>query len=459
MSGQSSGSRCETSRRLADYIAAAATAVLPAAVVAKTRLHILDTLAAIVSGRTLRAGRLGARFAASTGGRGEATVLGTATVTGPVDAALANALAGHADETDDSHLAGRFHPGCAVLPAALAMAEARGADGASLIRAVALGYDVGARSTLALGYPEPRSGTHSTHCLGANFGAAAAAGAIAQLNAQQAMHLISYAVQQASGIAYWQRDPDHVEKAFDFGGMGARNGVTAALLVEAGFTGVADVLTGPHSYLSAFAVNADPDALVAELGSRFEIMRASIKKWSVGSPIQSALDAMTALVQAHGLTPANVDRITVHVPDDRLTVVDDRDMPDVCLQHCIAVALLDGTMSFAAAHDVARMNDPAIREVRRRITVVPSPELTRARPERQAIVEIATADGRTLRHHAQSVRGTPDNPMDAGEVEAKAQELLATVLGARKASALVEQVRALEEIDDVRSLRPLLQPS
>lgn len=457
MSGQGKAGVCPLSLRLQEYIAGAVAAGLPEAVAAKTRLHILDTMAAIVSGRRLRAGELAASYVAGLGGRGEATVLGTALVVAAMDAALANGMAGHADETDNSHLEGRFHPGCAVLPAALALAERCGRSGSALMAAVALGYDIGARFTLALGYTGPRSGTHSTHSLGANFGAAAAAGALAGLSAGQVGHLISYAVQQASGIAYWQRDGEHVEKAFDFGGMGARNGVAAALMVEAGFTGVPDVLTGDQSYLSAFAYEARPEALVEALGERFEIMRAAIKKWSVGSPIQSALDAMTGLVAEHSLTPANVAAIRVHMPDDRLMIVDARDMPDVCIQHAVAVALIDGTMSFQAAHDVARMNDPLVREVRGRMTVVPSGELSKARPERQSIVEIDTTDGRSLRQHAVVVRGTPENPMTAEEVEAKALDLMGPVLGAGKAQRLVETVRGLKTVGDVREMRAMMQ--
>lgn len=457
MGGQNKAGVCPLSRRLQAYIAGAVAAGLPPEVTEKTKLHILDTVAAIVSGRTLRAGELAARLVGGLGGRGEATVLGTSLMVPAIDAALANGMAGHADETDDSHLEGRFHPGCAVVPAALAVAERRGASGAELMSAVALGYDIGARFTMALGYDSPRAGTHSTHSLGATFGAAAAAGALAGLDAAQAGHLISYAVQQASGIAYWQRDAEHVEKAFDFGGMGARNGVAAALMVEAGFTGVADVLTGEQSYLSAFAHKAQPEALVDGLGERFEIMRASIKKWSVGSPIQSALDAMGALVAEHGLTPGNVAAIRVHMPDDRLVIVDDRDMPDVCIQHAVAVALIDGTFSFNAAHDVARMGDALVRDVRRRMTIVPSAELTRARPERQAIVEVETTDGRPLRHHAVVVRGTPDNPMTAAEVEDKARDLMGPVLGRGQTEAVVERLRALEQAGDVRELCALLR--
>jgi len=453
--------------KMAAYLAAAAKQPLPDDVTIKAKLHLLDSLAAVISGTQLRAGRqamafvtvLGAAQGVPQGGQGEAGIPGTAVTTDAINAAFASAMAAHADETDDSHLGGRFHPGCAVVPAALAMAEHGGRSGGELLRAITAGYDIGARSTMALGFSAPRSGTHSTHCLGANFGAAAAAGVMVGLDAVQFEYLLSYATQQASGIAYWQRDIEHVEKAFDFGGMGARNGVFAALFVKSGASGVTGSLTGEHSYLSAFAENPEPDALVEGLGERFEIMAASIKKWCVGSPIQAALDAVMALIDEHDLTAEDVGTIRAIIPDDRFMIVDNRDMPDVCLQHLVALALVDGGITFASCHDVARMGDPEVLAIREKIEAIPSPALTVARPARQAIIEIDAVDGRQLRHHTRAVLGTPDHPMREAEVEAKVLDLIVPVLGERKADALIEAVRKIEALDDVTKLRPLWTPA
>jgi len=310
---------------------------------------------------------------------------------------------------------------------------------------------------LALGFSGPRTGTHSTHCLGSNFGAAAAAGALAGLDARQCEYLLSYATQQASGIAYWQRDSDHVEKAFDFGGMGARNGTFAALFVASGASGVPGSLTGDFSYISAFAENARPEALAEALGERYEILAASIKKWCVGSPIQAALDSVTALIAEHQLKAADVVALRAIMPDDRLVIVNNRDMPDVCLQHLLALALVDGGLTFASTHDHARMQDPAVVAVRRRIEAIPSAELTAARPARQAIIEIDCADGRSLKHRTRAVLGTPDNPMTADQVEEKARDLMAPVLGARQTEDLIAALRDIEALDDLKKLRPLLQ--
>jgi 2-methylcitrate dehydratase PrpD len=264
-------------------------------------------------------------------------------------------------------------------------------------------------------------------------------------------------VQQASGLAYWMRDPDHIEKAFDFGGMPARNGVAAAAMAAAGFTGVEDPLTGERTFFAAFAEAPRPEALIDGLGSRFEIGRASIKKWPSGSPAQAALDALAGLMAAHDFGPDEVASLTVRLPDDRIHLVDDREVANLCVQHLLAVLLHDRRLGFVAAHDQARMRDPAILASRARISAVADPELTRALPPRQAIVTVTTRDGRRLEERARAVRGTPGNPMQRAEVEAKAQDLLAPVLGAERARTLVAEIWRIERLASVRSLRPLLQ--
>ncbi|MGG5818565.1 MmgE/PrpD family protein [Falsiroseomonas sp. HW251] len=441
---------------LSTYMADAAHRPLAEDVERKTRLHLLDSIAAIVSGTQLAAGLLGSRFAASMGGVEEALAVGARVLLPAAQAAFANAMAAHGDETDDSHLAGRCHPGCAVVPAALAVAERENADGAALLRAVALGYDVCVRVNVALGFPSPAKAKHSTHSIGPAFGAAAAAGVLLRLDARQMRHLLSYAAQQASGIPFWNRDPHHVEKAFDFAAMPARNGTLGALMVASGFTGVDDPLTGQHNLFAAFADRQDRAELVNGLGSRFEIMRASIKRWCVGSPIQAVLDAIVAITDGAPQSPDAIEAITLTVPDDRIHIVDDRSMPDVCVQHMAAVVLLDGTVSFAAAHDVARMKDPAVLAMRSKMVLVPSPELTAAVPARQAIVEIRFTGGQQRRHRAVAVRGTPDNPMPEIEVEAKALDLCTPLLGRDRAGALISAVRTIDA-RRVRDLRPLLR--
>ncbi len=147
----------------------------------------------------------------------------------------------------------------------------------------------------------------------------------------------------------------------------------------------------------------------------------------------------------------------MRLPDDRIHLVDDRAVPNLCAQHLLAVLLLDGTLGFAAAHDRRRMADPEILGIRRRIELIPDAALTEALPPRQAIVVVTLADGRVLTERTRAVRGTPDNPMTREEVEAKALDLTAPVLGAERARALAAQIRQIERLAEARALRPLLQ--
>jgi 2-methylcitrate dehydratase PrpD len=444
-------------QRLSAYIAGALRRPLPDAVAEKTKHHLLDTLAAMVSGSRLRPGKKAISYARTLGGAMEACVLASRVVTAAANAALANGMLAHADETDDSHSGSQTHPGCGVVATSLAMAERERAGGTALLRAVALGYDVGCRITQSLRALQFRAAGHSTHSFGPTFGAAAAAGALAGLDERRTRYLLSYAAQQASGISCWMRDEGHIEKAFDFGGMPARNGVAAATMVAHGFTGVEDVFSGERNFFVAYGDTPDPDELARELGERYEITLTDIKRWSVGSPIQAPLDSLLELIRAHGVRAEEVESVTVRVAHLGANTTDNRDMPDICLQHLCAVMLLDGTVSFKSSHDEARMRDPKVLALRRRIELKGDDALTRVMPRREGIVGLKLKDGREVEHHTRAVRGTPENPMTRAEVEAKSLDLMAPVLGRARAGKLCAAIWEAEKIRDVRALRPLLR--
>jgi len=444
--------------KISTYMAGARDRALPKEATEATKDHILDTFAAMVSGSELAPGKFAMGFARGHEGEKVATVAGSNVVCGAMEAAFANAMMAHADETDDSHAPSQSHPGASVVPSALAAGEQFGSDGTRFLRAVALGYDVGTRFTMTVGAGAFQTATHiSTHALAGNFGSAAAAGSIAGLNEQQMRWLLDYAAQQGSGIKVWQRDTDHIEKAFLFAGMGARNGVMAALIVQAGGTGVDDVLSGPDNFLAGYAPQADPNKLVEKLGERYEIVRTNIKKWSVGSPIQAPLDALQNILKKHPFEAGQVQKVTVRVATSEGALVNNREMPDICMQYMVAVMLLDKTASFKAAHDKPRMQEAAIQRERAKVQLVQDPELERLMPARVAIVEVTLADGTTLTERVDAVRGTAENPMGREEVVAKCRDLMEPVLGEAKCSKLIETVLNLDQLKSVRDLRPLLQ--
>ena len=445
-------------QRLSEYMAAARDRSLPDDAIEKTKHHTLDTLAAMVSGSRLAPGKLAIAFARAHVGEKVATIAGSDVLCGAMEAALANGMLAHSDETDDTHAPSQSHPGCAVIPAALAAGEQFGIDGTRFLRAIALGYDIGPRVTMTLGALAYMDESHrSTHTISAEFGAAAAAGSVASLTDQQMRWLLDYAAQQASGIAAWQRDTEHIEKSLVFAGFGARSGVTAALLIQAGGTGIADIFTGSDNFFEAFQPKADPQKLIEKLGERYEVTRTSIKKWTVGSPIQAPLDALEIMLKKRPFEADQVRSVVVRVATNEASIVNNREIPDICLQHMVAVMLLDKTATFKAAHDTARMKDAVVLKQRAKIQLVPDEELQRLLPKRVAIVEVTLADGTKLAERVEAVRGSAENPMNREEIIAKSLDLMAPVLGATKCNQLIDRIMNLEAVKSVRDLRPLLQ--
>jgi 2-methylcitrate dehydratase PrpD len=443
---------------LSTYMSEAWNRALPNDVLEKAKHHILDTFAAMISGSELPPGRAAIRFARAYGGEKVAMVVGSNVRCGPIEAALANGVMAHADETDDSWPGG-WHPGCNVVPAALAAGEQFGIGGMHFIRAVALGYDIGARVLLTL-RPGVSETHKSTHSIAGVFGAAAAAGCAAKLNAQQMRWLLDYTAQQSSGIAAWDRDTDHIEKGFVFGGMPARSGVTSALLVQSGWNGIDDIMSGDDNFLLANAPHSDEKALIDKLGERYEVVPTSIKKWTVGSPIQGPLDALEIMLKKHPFEADQVKEVVVRMGPG--SVVDNREMPDVCIQHMIAIMLIDKTATFRSAHDKPRMQDPAVLRQRAKVRLElarldPGSGDGRGRGERQSLVVVTLTDGTRLAEDVTAVLGTVNNPMTREQVVAKCRDLMTPVVGAPATGKIIEKTLDLGNMQSIRELRPVLQ--
>ncbi|MCG6534809.1 MAG: MmgE/PrpD family protein [Syntrophales bacterium LBB04] len=445
-------------KEISSYISRSGQAELPPEVIVKAKHHILDTITAIVSGSKLKAGKIAIQFIGTQKGVKEAQVVGSRIITSAINAALSNGMMAHADETDDSHEKSLTHPGAAAVPAALAIAERERANGMRFLKGVVAGYDIGCRITQALGVDTLRKQGRSTHSLGGTFGAAAAAASILRLKEDLVRYVLSYATHQASGALYYVRDEEHVEKSFVFAGMPARNGVTAAILVLSGFSGVSDPFTGDRNFFEGFPPTANPARLVEGLGSHYEIMETNIKKFAVGSPIQAPVDALLIMMAKHTLIAQNIESIAVYLPNARaVNTVNNRDMPDINLQYLLAATLLDGELTYEAAHSYERMRDPAVVEVKKRISLASDPDLLNvAKTGRQALVQVTMKDGTHLKERVTAVRGTAGNPLSSKEVDNKCRDLLSPILGRERTARLIDRIWNLEKVTNMRNLRSLL---
>ena len=169
------------------------------------------------------------------------------------------------------------------------------------------------------------------------------------------------------------------------------------------------------------------------------------------------LDSLRELIREHGIKAGDVDKVVVKVAHQGANTVDNRDMPDICMQHMCAVMLIDGTVTFLTSHDRKRMRDRNVLALRKRVELCGDDALSAVMPSRQGIVEVRLRDARALKHHTKAVRGSAENPMTRAEVDEKSFDLMAPVIGKARARKLCDAIWKLEKVKDVRSLRPLLR--
>ena len=447
-------------RRLAHHIATATSRPLDDDIAELGRLHVLDTLASIVACGGLDAARVARRFAGHrsaadpSGATPVATILGSRQRAPIVDAAFVGAMTGHAAEINDFIPSVFVQPGPSIVAVALAVGEHVDASGTEVLGAVVVGYEIAARVPRALGVGNLRRAGIANHGVGPCFGAAAAAAALWPLPPERIGDVLSLASQQASGSWQWLLDVDHVEKAFVFAGLGARNGLESVLLVDAGYTGVPDVLDRPGTWFASppFADpsgDGDLDELVRDLDTVSVLPDVAYKRYPVGGPAQPAVEALLHLRRHSIASGADVVRVTIDMPG-RFEAFRDAAMPALNLRYLSAIILLDGTLDFVAAQSQARMHDDvAVARLMERVEVRhdPSQEASPGQPRTEsARVTVECVDGTRREHVVAHVLGFPSHPMRRADVEQKAAELVAPRLGAARSRELVDATRDLGAI-------------
>jgi 2-methylcitrate dehydratase PrpD len=440
---------------LSAHIAGALKRKLPGEIAERARIHLVDVVASMVSGSRQLPGKRAIAYVKPLGGTRQAGIIGTRIVTTTLNAVLANGTFGHADETDDTHPPTRSHPGTSVVPTVLALAEWRRLSGEALLRAMVLGYDICARILLSLNATRYMDSGRHAGAMGQTFGACAAAAALLDLDPRKVRYALSYAAEHVGGIATMFRDTEHIEKAYAMGGMPAHDGLSSALMAATGFTGVEDVFSGEPNFFTIFIDTADREAVVRGLGRDYEILRGGIKRWSAGGPCQGPLHVLHELIREHGIKASQVGKVVARVPSTELKVVDNRDMVDISLQHLLAVMLLDGTLTFAAAHDYRRASDPKVRSLRKRIEAIPDPAIFNEVRGWRCVMEITLKDGRRVSTQTMAAKGSPDNPLNRDEVTEKALDLMAPVLGKTRSRALIAALLDIQNLENAGALRRL----
>lgn len=442
--------------RMAEFVAASRYEDLPADVADRIKMIVFDELACAVVGRGLIAGDLISQYVGQMGGVGEATVFGSNYRAPAALAALANGTAGHADEFDGAHVCDG-HPGAVIVNAVAAVGEARRVSGDTLMAAISVGYDIGTRLVVANGGAftlRQRHSIHSDHLLG--FGAAVACARVLGLGADGIRHAAALAAGHAGGLAVVFEERRHMSKALSIG-QAAFAGASAAQLAALGFEGhdnVLDSKLGPLSWNDA----GPAAAVLSGLGSEHTVMGHNFKFYSAGYPIHSPVEAALNIIGREKLDLADIAQVIIGLNTRMADVVSDRDMPTICAQEMVALAMVYGHLGFDLSHSSSALANPEVRRLRALTEVVADPEQDRIQPKgRGTKVVIKTRQGDTheesIAHpRGHSQRGHTQWP----ELFEKWDEMLTARLGAERYRTFQLLCQNLQNVSDFREVTALL---
>ncbi len=433
--------------KIAAYIHRASYESLPPEVVEEAKRHILDTLGAIVMAVELDIGKVMLEFARQQSGREESTIIGSSLKSPCLTACLVNGIFGHADELDDVHHEAVLHQGCIIVPSALALGEREKVDGKAFINAVVRGYDVNCRVCTALNPKRIRENSHSVLGVPTCFGAAATASSILGLSEKQICSALGLAGQQASGTLAWLTEPRHMAKAFD-SGVAVRNGVTAALLAQIGFQGPPAIFEGPHNVFDSFSGEYNFSELTRNLGTHYEVMDTSIKKYPVGAPIQAPLEGLFKIMRDQKLSVDDIREIRITMAERFAWLVSNRPIKNISVEYLVAVAACYGKLSLEETHSETRWRDAKVQGLKEKIKIIGDPGSEKLGP---AKIEVITRDGKNHSIYLERV------PVSQAEVEAKFLDVASPVLGPEKARRVIDQVSRLEKMVDINALGDLLR--
>lgn len=439
---------------LASFIAGLQYEALPERVRERVKDIMLDTLASAIAGRQGDESKQIRAAALALGASREATVIGGE----PLSLAGATLLNGYlvtAVTVCDVHRPTLCHTTPQVVPPALAVAERDGASGRALITAVAAGLETTVRAGLGTKYPAFRAkGWHSPGVIGP-FGGAAAAGKLLGLDAERQRNAFGLAGSQSAGtFAHWGTPTIKFHQS-----RGALSGLLAALLAEQGFLSSNEILTHKDGGLfNAYSDGGNPEAVTADLGSRWELETIALRLWPAASSIQTVISSLFTLIKAHELKPERIAGVRVGLSK---TVYDmhgtlawnDRFKALLSTPYVTSIVLHD-RRCWLDQFEPRRFQDPAVDAfAREKVKVEVDPEVEGT----GAAVEIRTTSGAVHSDRRAAPKGDPSDPLSRAEIEEKLQTAAAGFLPDATVKRIIHLVGALERLADVRELAAALR--
>ena len=447
------------SRQLADVLAETSFDDLPRAVVEEAKRATLDWLGSALAGSVERSARMAQRVALGLGTSGDATVFSAGRASAAA-AAFANGVASHILELDDVHKGSTLHAAAPVIPAALGVAERERATGRDFLRAVVLGYEAALRVGEAVN-PTHYRYWHPTGTA-ATFGAAAAAGSLLALSPAQMLDALGSAGTQAAGL--WEFNADGAMSKSLHPGKAAFNGVLAADLARAGFTGATRILEGERGFFRATSTSYDATRVTEGLGERWKVVENCYKMHSCCGHTHTAIDVSLDMRAQRGWTAGtallDIDCIEIETYGPGYDIVKEMNpgtpyRAKFSLAYCVAAALLEGQVGLAQFSDDRfggdGVREPNIAELLPRIRVAVADDLTTMYPARWPTrIMIVLRTGERMCATSDYPRGNPENPVGTALLEEKFLSLVRARFGGERAHRALDAVRSIEDYSDMR---------
>ncbi|MGE4241198.1 MmgE/PrpD family protein [Ramlibacter sp.] len=442
-------------RRLTRRLLAIDAGELPAPVVDRVRLCLLDMVACSLEAADLPWSRQAHAVAAAQGAHGVAGVIGSDLRTSAAEAAFVNGVQAHGLVREDMHPPSTSHIGVVVLPAALAMAEAEDADGAAFVAAVVAGYEAMGRLGRVVVDRQSARVFRPTAWIGP-FGAAMAASRLLRLDESQAIHAAAFACNQAAGLNQWAYAMS--TEVFFHAGFAARGGITAALLASQGAVGAESTLEGPAGLVAALGGRERLPLFAQDAAAPLEIEHVYFKPAPVCHFAQTPCQVAARIAETAPLSPEAVERVEVRVSAaaagypgcDNRSRIDALLAAKSSIQHGVALALLHGIPDEARVRDFA---DARVARLRQRIDVRVDDDLTRASPKAEgAAIAVHRRDGTQHFESADSIV-----PLDDAGVLTRFRDTATRHLGAEAAAAIEDLTADLRAVRSIRDLTRLFQ--
>ncbi|QHE84693.1 MmgE/PrpD family protein [Hydrogenophaga sp. BPS33] len=450
----------EETRKLARFASELAFDSIPKEVVSKAKLLILDQIGAMLGAATLPWSRSVLDYVLDWGGvEGNSTVAYFGTKTRLELAAFANACFGHGFEIDDLYVRGQSHPGCVVIPTAIAACESQAGSGRDLLTAVVAGYEVMGRINHAIMPSCAEKGFHAATSVTGPFGAAIAAGKLHRLDAGLMVHAMSIAGSHASGTIEYDQGGGSVKRVH--AGIAAAAGVRSVLLAKHGITGPATILEGKHGICHVFADSCDLGRLTRGLGTDFPVVTGTgFKAYCCCAGMHSGIEALQNLMWKHSMDAAAVKSITMGTHSRALSHISaeatDITSAQFSARFGLAVRMLRGANGFSE-YTPETLRDPAIRALMERIALERDEVCDSEWPKtRGARVRIVMSDGRQLEEKVDYYTGMEENPMSDDAVRTKFMTLLGPLVPERQLTEILSLVTQLEDAPDLLPLARLL---